>query len=175
MAPDLKCGSCGAPMEITLFAPGDKIAKCPFCGTTVDLPDDQQETREKISEYNEHEQGEGYSKKRVVKITERSSTTTVNNENFADEMMDQLKHIMDDLSHGRANAQTVSEDGQKVATFSSTTTTSSHDMMIDGDELDLPRDFQSMMRDITFDPPQRKMGATAPKKKSFWQRLFGKT
>ncbi len=34
------CHSCGAPMEVFYLSPGDKAARCHYCGREVDLPDD---------------------------------------------------------------------------------------------------------------------------------------
>jgi hypothetical protein len=35
----LKCPSCSGQMTLTEAKPGDKIAKCEYCNTIVDLPD----------------------------------------------------------------------------------------------------------------------------------------
>ncbi len=35
----LTCPACSGPMQLDEFRPGDKIARCPYCGKVVDLPD----------------------------------------------------------------------------------------------------------------------------------------
>jgi hypothetical protein len=39
---NLKCPSCSGQMVIAEAKPGDKIAKCQYCDTVVDLPDDHE-------------------------------------------------------------------------------------------------------------------------------------
>jgi len=36
----MRCPRCGGDVEIFFLAPGDKAARCRYCGTVVDLPDD---------------------------------------------------------------------------------------------------------------------------------------
>jgi len=40
MADDTTCPGCGAPMEVYYLRPGDRWARCHYCGRELDLPDD---------------------------------------------------------------------------------------------------------------------------------------
>ena len=65
----LKCTACGGQMQITERVPGDKIAICPYCQTTVDLEDES--VKERIQESSEEIVEDGRTIRRTTRTVER--------------------------------------------------------------------------------------------------------
>ena len=69
----LICPRCSAAMELALFAPGDKIARCPYCGAVIDL-DDPSPGGEEVTEYEEETIGKDSVTRKKVRVVKRSVT-----------------------------------------------------------------------------------------------------
>ena len=157
------------------FTPGDKVAKCPFCGAMVDLPDDKTETKEKVTSFDEQKSGLGYQVKRSVRVVEKSNVSSRETNEAPADLMNEVKDMMEKMQ-GRsgANVQTVTNNDQSVVV-----TTMSDSRSGDGMDLlegDLPDDMKKMIADAGIDFSSMQTSTSAkPKKKSFWRRLFGKS
>ena len=160
-------------MKLEYFAPGDKAAKCPFCGAVVDLPDEGGfVSKEKITEFEEQKKGLGYTVKRSVRVLERSNVETSENEGSADELVNQVQDLFSQLqSRDLKTSGSTSSEKAFSATFTS----------VDGGD-ELPESAKAMMRDMGVEAfPDLPEGASVTcqsagkkKKRSFWKRLFGK-
>jgi hypothetical protein len=73
----LICPSCGGQMSLDEFKPGDKIAKCNYCGKVIDLPDtDDKDFKSTTTETESIEQGENYYRKTTTRVTRSVSSST---------------------------------------------------------------------------------------------------
>lgn len=68
----LKCPSCSGQMILTEAKPGDKIAKCQYCDTIVDLPDAAEKQGFDLSSFFK-----GFNLDGIANGTHTTTTTTV--------------------------------------------------------------------------------------------------
>jgi LSD1 subclass zinc finger protein len=181
MADDLKCPNCGGPMDLAMFAPGDKIARCAYCQTVVDLPDDPG-SHEKIVEVEESEAGKGFTRKKTTRVVERNTRTGtgVKGEVGEEAIKDIFKQFGIDtegeggafsLAEGNFGKKTL-EDSNVSVSFTTT----------GGGAGELPPEALKMLKEMGVDPNTLGSAGGAPDlgkekpptKKSFWRRLLGK-
>ena len=175
----LKCPSCGGPMQLGEFKPGDKIAQCPYCGKIVDLPDDQ--TTQKVTEIEEHSQDGKARMRRKVKVTETQSTAAAGaldgaeiNDLFA-QVRQAFEKSADPANPGAGIKGVVNR--QTVKTSFTTTVTRSG-----SGEVQLPDEVQKLIRNLGVEMPDGtgkvtivQESTTVPEKKpGLLKRLFGK-
>lgn len=150
------CSACGGPTEIIYVAPGDKAARCPYCGLVTDLPDDPGVHTE---EHREEETREGFGTRvhttRTVKVTR--STTGAAPPGAAD-LLDQVEGLLDALD----DPPSVSRRHETASRVTVTTGPLP-------DLGDLPPVVRDMLREVGLEEP-----AAAPKPRSFWRRLWGR-
>ena len=197
MTDQLKCPSCAGPMKLAHFTPTDKIAKCPYCGKIIDLPDDGSNAKEKITEFSERKEGRDYVVDRAVKVTERNVEfndldVEVKDKATLDRIMKEMERIGDKLGSdveiefedvildedptikGTSRKSITIQSNHKTVHQSSSNDLDAlpkeiHDMLADVEQ----KFSKSSVQDVTFtlgDP--RKTCRTG--KKSWLQKLFGK-
>ncbi len=192
----LKCPSCNAQMELSFLTPRDKIARCGYCGTVVDLPDGPAPTgpdaratdrpgdvggatKEETTEVEQEKVGDGYRVRTTVRVTKRTSTTQVVDEDSRD-LLDQARRLLEDA-------------GDQPLTWSSAKETRrKHVIVSPGADVDLPAEMRQVLAELRTDMPpfpntgeeaERTTPATGaenePRSESgtlpWWKRIFGRS
>ena len=139
-------------MNMEMLVPGDKIARCPYCSTVVDLPDEPAPNI-KTTEVEEEEHGQNYRIKRTVKVTEQVSHHTIGDPSQIDDLMENAFNGFD-------------------ARFSSATKEVRADSVGAIDLDSLPPEIAKMVRNATERPVEIKKEAPPPRT-SWWKRLLG--
>ncbi len=142
MTTALKCPSCSAQMELTFIAPGDKAARCPYCGTLVDLPDGPRgggpasgarrhapagaesspgNVKERTTEVEEEKVGDGIRVRRSVRVSERVSSS-VHEQTDTDDLFEEARRLLDQAgahTQGESRSWTSSKVMREEAMFES--------------------------------------------------------
>ncbi len=195
---ELKCPSCHAQMTLEFVAPGDKVAKCPYCGTIVDLSEGAGgawpgleeglpgAAHGKTTEVEEEEVGRGYRVRRVVRVTEHTAVSE-ELDGDAGRLLEEARQLL--AGSGRARSAT-SLSSARTTREEVVTTTSSPGPLDPGI---LPDEVKELLSEMhgplsRVDPQESPPGAAgqeppgrtgtrpvpASNKGSWWSRLFGK-
>jgi uncharacterized Zn finger protein (UPF0148 family) len=179
----LKCPSCGGPMQLGEFKPGDKIAQCPYCGKVVDLPDEQ--TTQKVTEIEEQSHRGGMQVQRKVKVTESKFTGQAEPAKEID-LKDLLAQFQQNIENpgavnlDPANPKSGIKGVVNQRTFKATFTTT-HSSSSSGN-VQLPDDVKKMIQGLGVELPDNAANVTIvheatsvpTKKPGLLKRLFGK-
>ena len=96
----LKCPSCSGQMTLAEAKPGDKIAKCEYCHTIVDLPDTANKQGFDLNEFFKGFNMDGIKNVNTTTTTTTTSTViikngeVVNSNGNNEEILDSVKEIL---------------------------------------------------------------------------------
>jgi hypothetical protein len=115
----LKCPSCSGQMMLTEAKPGDKIAKCKYCDTIVDLPDTAEKQGFDLNDFFKGFNIDGL--KNGTGSTTTITTTTiimkdgkVVSSTDKDEVNKKLKILKDALNKSRLNISGLTDKDETV-------------------------------------------------------------
>jgi len=187
MAEKLSCPSCNAPMEIEYLKQTDKIARCAYCGSVVDLPDEL--PVEKVTEIEVHEQSDGWTKRRNVRVSERTgaSANVAVDPQAADKLIQQVEQMLKAAgASATTDASGLNIDNNPTAKVTSSTINVTRTFSAQSVKLpqgQLPAEVRDLLSQFGLDK-QPQSGAvktvqishsSTPAKRSFWKKLFGKS
>lgn len=110
----LICPSCAGQMSLGEFRPGDKIARCNYCGKVIDLPDnDGPENQSTTTETESIEKGKNYYRKTTSRVT-RSSISSADLTPFEDLFKDQFNMNKSETTITRNGVEIAPEEIEKL-------------------------------------------------------------
>ena len=112
MLEQLTCPSCSAPLQHEMFKPGERIVDCPYCGNSMELPEDRKDKlRDVLDAVAESSllgnlaEGAPAGAKMTTKINTTVSVVSLS-EGDKSALKDQIRSMMGGLNAGQPGAAT---------------------------------------------------------------------